>query len=169
MFLGFLSIFLFSQFWMVLRCSDSKFRLRGLISCPGLVSNRPGMKYQAYSNFCVHMAFMCSPNPLPNYLKYSSIWHQTKTIRRRILFYVKENWPETKRIVKLYALFILAPKFPDLSFFWNFNTSSPSTPYYSSSLYILGIYALRVMSADAKIKPSPQAPAYYSYGHTLSC
>ena len=25
------------------------------------------------------------------------------------------------------------------------------------------------MSADAKIKPSPQAPAYYSYEHTLSC
>ena len=45
---------------------------------------------------------------------------------------------------KLYALFILVPKFPDLSFFWKFKTSSPPTPYYSSSLYILGIYALRV-------------------------
>ena len=57
----FFSIFLFSQFWMVLRCSHSEFRLRGLISCPGLVSNRPDMKYQAYSNFRVHMVFMCRP------------------------------------------------------------------------------------------------------------
>ena len=45
---------------------------------------------------------------------------------------------------KLYTLFILVPKFPELSFFWKFKTSSPPTAYYSSSLYILGIYALRV-------------------------
>ena len=77
----FFSIFSFSQFWMVLRCSHSEFRLRGLIFCSGLVSNRPDMKYQAYSNFRVHMVFMCRPILLPNHLKYSSIWHQTKTIR----------------------------------------------------------------------------------------
>ena len=55
----FFLIFLFSEFGMVLRCSDSQNRLRGLISCLGLVSNRPDMKYQAYSNFRVHMVFMC--------------------------------------------------------------------------------------------------------------
>ena len=129
---------------MVLRCSGSQFRLRGLISCPGLVSNRPEMKYQAYSNFRVHTLFMCWPNLVPNYVKYSSIWHETKTIRCGIILCMWENWPESKRTFKLYALFILAPKFPDLSFFWKFKTSSPPTPYYSSSLYISGIYALRV-------------------------
>ena len=129
---------------MVLRCSHSEFRLRGLISCPGLVSNRPDMKYQAYSNFRVHMVFMCRPIHIPNHLKYSSIWHRTKTIRRKIIFCMYTKWPESKRTFKLYALFIFAPKFLDLSFFWKFKTSSPPTPYYSSSLYILGIYALRV-------------------------
>ena len=114
---------------MVLRLSDSQFRLRGLISCPGLVSNRRGIKYQAYSNFRVHMVFMCRPNPLPNYLKYSSIWHQTRTIRRKIIFCMWENWSQSKRMFKLYALFILAPKFLDLSFFWKFRTSSPALPY----------------------------------------
>ena len=63
----FFLIFLFSEFSMVLRCSDSQFRISGLISCPGLVSNRPGMKYQAYSNFRVHMLFMCRPIPIPNH------------------------------------------------------------------------------------------------------
>ena len=46
-------------------------------------------------------------------------------------------------MVKLYTYFILAPKFPDSSFSWKFKTSSPLTPYYSLSLYILRIYALR--------------------------
>ena len=140
----FFLIFLFSEFWMVLRCSGSQFRLRGLISCPGLVSNRPEMKYQAYSNFRVHTLFMCWPNLLPNYVKYSSIWHETKTIRCEIIFWMWENWPESKRTFKLYALFILARKFPDLSFYWKFKTSSPVPPYYSSSICISWIYALRV-------------------------
>ena len=140
----FFSIFSFSQFWVVLRCSHSAFRLRGLISCSGLVSNRPDMKYQAYSNFRVHMVFMCRPIPVPNYLKYSSIWHETKTIRHEIIFCMPKKSPEIKRMFKLYALFIFAPKFYNLSFFWKFKTSSPPTPYYPSSLYILGIYALRV-------------------------
>ena len=47
-------------------------------------------------------------------------------------------------MVKFYAYFILARKFPDLSFSWKFKTSSPAPPNYSLSLYILGIYALRV-------------------------
>ena len=96
------------------------------------------------------MVFMCRPNPVPNYLKYSSIWHQTKTIRCGIVFCMWENWSQSKRTFKLYALFILAPKFLDLSFFWKFKTSSPPTPYYSSSLYILGIYALRVTRISAR-------------------
>ena len=47
-------------------------------------------------------------------------------------------------MVKFFTLFILAPKFLDLSFSWKFKTSSPAPPNYSLSLYILGIYALRV-------------------------
>ena len=138
------SIFWFSQFSMVFSWFYFEFRLCGLISCLGLVSNRPEMKYQAYLNFRVHMVFMCRPNPVPNCLKDSSIWQQTKTIRCGIIFCMWENWSQSKRTFKLYALFILAPKFLHLSFFWKFKTSSPPTPYYSSSLYILGIYALRV-------------------------
>ena len=130
----FFLIFSFSQFWMVLRCSHSEFRFRGLISCPGPVSNRPDMKYQVYSNFRVHMVFMCRPIPIPNHLKYSSIWHQTEIIRRKIIFCMPTNWPESKRTFKLYALFIFAPKFLDLSFFWKFKTRSPPTPYWTPAV-----------------------------------
>ena len=140
----FFSIFSFSQFWIVLRCSHSEFRLRGLISCSGLVSNRPDMKYQAYLNFRVHMVFMCRPIHIPNHLKYSSIWHGTKMNPNKNKFPMYTNSPKLKRTFKLCASLILARKFLDLSFFWKFKTSSPQTPYYSLSLYILGIYALRV-------------------------
>ena len=47
-------------------------------------------------------------------------------------------------MVKFFTLFILAPKFLDLSFYWKFKTSPQTPPNYSLSLYILGIYALRV-------------------------
>ena len=90
------------------------------------------------------MVFMCRPNPVPNYIKYSVDFHETKMNRRKIKNRRVTNWPEIKRMFKLYAFFIFARKFLDLSFFWKFKTSSPVPPYYSSSLYILGIYALRV-------------------------
>ena len=93
-----------SQFCMVFRCSDSQVRSPGLISCQGQLPNRSDMKYQAYLYFRVHMVFMCRPSSLPNYLKYSSIWHQTKTIGCGIIFCMWENWSESKRMFKLYAL-----------------------------------------------------------------
>ena len=74
------------------------------------------------------MVFMCRPNLLPNCLKDSSIWHQTKTIRCGIIFCMWENWSQSKRTFKLYALFIFAPKIPDLSFFWKLEAGGkPST------------------------------------------
>ena len=55
----FLSIFLFSQFWMVLRRSHSQFWLPGFICCPGLLLHRSGLEFWSYSDFSVHMVFMC--------------------------------------------------------------------------------------------------------------
>ena len=52
-----------------------------------------------------------------------------------------------KRMFKLYALLILAPKFLDLSFSQKFKTSSPAPPYYSSSIME---YALRVILGFAR-------------------
>ena len=46
---------------MVLGCSGYQLRLLGLISCPGLISNRSGLKFSSYSNFPVHMMFVCRP------------------------------------------------------------------------------------------------------------
>ena len=46
---------------MILRCSGYRFRLPGLLSCPGQLPNRPGLEYQANSDFRVHMVFMCRP------------------------------------------------------------------------------------------------------------
>ena len=58
-FLVFFSILSFSQFWVILRCSGYQFWSPGLISCPGQLPNRPGMKFQANSDFRVHIEFMC--------------------------------------------------------------------------------------------------------------
>ena len=44
---------------MILRWSDSQFWLRGLISSPGLLLNRSGLEFWSYSDFSVHMVFMC--------------------------------------------------------------------------------------------------------------
>ena len=61
--------FLIFLIFMILRCSGYEFRLPGLISCPGQVPNRPGMEFQANSDFRVHMLFMRRPNYQPNCLK----------------------------------------------------------------------------------------------------
>ena len=55
----FFLIFSFSQFWMILRCCDSEFRLCGLISCPGLLLNWSGLEFSSFSDFSVHMVSMC--------------------------------------------------------------------------------------------------------------
>ena len=64
-----------------------------------------------------------------------------------------KNWSQVKRIVKLYAFSIPVSKFLDLSFFWKFRTSSPALHYYSFSLYILEIYALRI---NSRLPPGSQ-------------
>ena len=55
----FFLIFWFFWFFMILRCSGYQFRLPGLISCPGQLPNRPGIEFQANSDFRVHIEFMC--------------------------------------------------------------------------------------------------------------
>ena len=87
------SIFWFSQFSMVLRCSDSEFRLRGLISCPGLLLNRSGLEFSSFSDFSVHILFMCrfcksessaaiaswNLGPGPNWSLYILVWMSEAT------------------------------------------------------------------------------------------
>ena len=41
---SFFSILSFSQFWIVFGRSDSQFRLRGVISCPGVASDHSGIE-----------------------------------------------------------------------------------------------------------------------------
>ena len=57
----FFLILLFSQLWMVLRWSDSQFKLRGLISCPGLLLNPSGLEFHIYSDFSLHIMSICRP------------------------------------------------------------------------------------------------------------
>ena len=55
----FFSIFSFSQFWVVLGWFHYEIRFPGEISCPGLPPDRSGIKFHAYSDFALHIAFMC--------------------------------------------------------------------------------------------------------------
>ena len=55
----FFLIFWFSDFLMVFGWSDSQFRLRGLISCPGLLLNRSGLEFSSFSDFSLHMVSVC--------------------------------------------------------------------------------------------------------------
>ena len=46
---------------MILSWSGYQIRLPSLISCPGQVPNRPGIEFQASSDFRLHMVFLCRP------------------------------------------------------------------------------------------------------------
>ena len=107
------------------------------------------MSYEKF-NFSSKMQFFIRPWTRHNCLKYLSSNNETSIIRRAIKFYTQENLAKSKRMFKLYAFFNLRPKFLDLSFSVKIKTSSPAPPYYSSSLYILGIYALRVNTGTSR-------------------
>ena len=51
----------------------------GAISCPGQVSNRSGLEFQANSIFSVHMAFVRRPSVQALLIKKSESRHGTKT------------------------------------------------------------------------------------------
>ena len=57
----FFSIFKFFKFSMILSLPHCQIRLRGLISCPGLLLNQSRLEFSSYSDFSVHMVFMCRP------------------------------------------------------------------------------------------------------------
>ena len=57
----FFSIFKFFKFLMILSLPHCQIRLRGLISCPGLLLNQSRLEFSSYSDFSVHMVFMCRP------------------------------------------------------------------------------------------------------------
>ena len=46
---------------MILRPAHCQIWLRGLISCPGQLPNQSMLEFHMYSNFSVHMVFMCRP------------------------------------------------------------------------------------------------------------
>ena len=60
-FFDFFINFIFFIFRLVLGIWNSQIQFLGLISCPGLLPNRSGLKFCIYSNFRVHMVFMCRP------------------------------------------------------------------------------------------------------------
>ena len=67
---------------MILRCSGYEFRLPGVISCPGQVPNRPGMEFQANSDFhekC-HPNSTSPPTQLPQKMVPRPP-HQDRTLR----------------------------------------------------------------------------------------
>ena len=101
-------------------------------------------------NFSSKMQFLVRPSLTHNYLKYLSSDNDTRIIRCTMKIYTGKNLAKSKRMFKLYAFFNLRPKCLDLSFSVKIKTSSPAPPYYSSSLYILGIYALRVNNTASR-------------------
>ena len=118
----FFLILLFSQFWMILRWSDSQNRLRGLISCPGLLLNQSGLEFHMFSDFRVHIVFIRRPSAQLNCLKKWSPDHRSKIERCINISDCGKNCSAVNWMVKLYAVFILRPKFLDLSInFWHAN------------------------------------------------
>ena len=63
---------------MVLRASQAQIRIPGAISCPGQVSNRSGLEFQANSIFSVHMVSMRRPKAQALLIKKSESGHGTK-------------------------------------------------------------------------------------------
>ena len=61
--------FMFFIFRLVFGICDSQIHFLGLISCPGLLPNRSGLKFYIYLNFRVHMVFMCRFSLLHIYLE----------------------------------------------------------------------------------------------------
>ena len=79
-----------------------------------------------------------------NYLKYRSPEHETSTIRREIMISPWENLSFQFELSVFKENSIFWRKLPFRYFNVKIKTSSPPTPYYSLSLHILWIYALRV-------------------------
>ena len=128
----------FSQFSMVLGWSGYQFQLLGSISCPGLPPDRSGVEFYVYSDFPLHIVFIC--------LSVQRAFSIQKMVPRQ--------WESNRQIrdIHKYMGKLWASLLNDQTF-RIFKTRLDSEK----------------MFADAKIKPSPQAPAYYSYEHTLSC
>ena len=57
----FVSIFKFFRFSMILRAPHCQIRLRVLISCPEQLPNQSRLEFHIYSNFLLHVVFMCRP------------------------------------------------------------------------------------------------------------
>ena len=49
------------EFLVILASFQAQIWIPGAISCPGQVPNRPGIEFQANSDFRLHMVFMCRP------------------------------------------------------------------------------------------------------------
>ena len=49
------------EFLVILASFQAQIWIPGAISCPGVVPDRPGIEFQANSDFRLHMVFMCRP------------------------------------------------------------------------------------------------------------
>ena len=57
----FFLIFKFFRFSMILKAPHCQIRVPGLISCPGQLPNQSRLEFHIYSDFLLHVAFMCRP------------------------------------------------------------------------------------------------------------
>ena len=64
---------------MILRASQAQIRFPGEISCPGQLSNRSGLEFQANSDFSVRMMILRRPRAHLLLIKKSESGHGTKT------------------------------------------------------------------------------------------
>ena len=136
---------------MVLRCSDSHFGFRGLISYPGQLPNQSRLEFHIYSDFSLHVVFMCRPCAKlfssalpPQKLKPRSI----NSIFNKILIshshYVFEfsNFEHISDYHPNLMNFALKPTSRDES---QLAEKPPQlTPYYSPSVAYSSLYALRI-------------------------
>ena len=103
----------------------------------------------------VHMWKNGRPSTHHNYLKYPSYEPDNVINRCSVIMPTMEKLLETLKILKLWEKSISVWKFPNLSFSIRIKTSPQPTPNYSSSRYILGIYALRVTYTISRRAPRP--------------
>ena len=177
---------------MILRLSNSQFWDPGFVCCLGLLSNRSGVQFQANSDFlvhmCVHMAILfdenldvcASPGALALHarifidkLHFSIMNHG---ILRQWKMMNQKNSHFVFMCCSFAGTFSIQKTVPDngsrtgssavvTSIWENYGRVIWTFKFYAISKTRLDFHK---MSADAKIKPSPQAPAYYSHEHTLS-
>ena len=136
---------------MILRPAHCQIRLRGLISCPGQLPNQSMLEFHMYSDFSVHMVFMRRPCaklfssafvlPTMGPPCMDSIFHIELISEIDNVFELShfEHCPQQRPHEHIFLQIHDPVDESQLA-----EKTRPGLRYYSLSLYILGIYALRV-------------------------